>query len=57
MNDYIAADVNGDKLKELFGFTVDSGDAISAKAVLYSYKIKIPESLGSTKLDGHIKLL
>ncbi len=54
MNDYIAADVNGDKLKELLVFTVDSGDAISAKAVLYSYKNKIPESLGSTKLDGHI---
>ncbi|MDE5670693.1 MAG: hypothetical protein K2I14_04420, partial [Eubacterium sp.] len=54
MNDYIAADVNGDKLEELLIFTVDSGDAISAKAVLYSYKNKIPESLGSTKLDGHI---
>ncbi|MDE6751146.1 MAG: VCBS repeat-containing protein [Eubacterium sp.] len=54
MNDYIAADVNGDKLEELLVFTVDSGDAISAKAVLYSYKNKTPESLGSTKLDGHI---
>lgn len=54
MNDYIAADVNGDKLEELLIFTVDSGDAISAKAVLYSYKNEMPESLGSTKLDGHI---
>ena len=54
MNDYIAADVNGNGLDELLVFTVDSGDAISAKAVLYSFKNKTPTSLGSTKLDGHI---
>ncbi|MDE5605023.1 MAG: VCBS repeat-containing protein [Eubacterium sp.] len=54
MNDYIAADVNGNGLDELLVFTVDSGDSISAKAVLYSFKNKTPKSLGSTKLDGHI---
>ena len=54
MNDYIAADINGDGMNELLVFTVDSGDSISAKAVLYSYKDRTPQSLGSTKLDGHI---
>lgn len=54
MNDYIAADVNGNGLDELLVFTVDSGDSISAKAELYSFKNKTPEILGSTKLDGHI---
>ncbi|MDE6722824.1 MAG: VCBS repeat-containing protein, partial [Eubacterium sp.] len=54
MNDYIVADVNGDGIEELLVLTVDSGDSISAKAVLYSYKNKTPKVLGSTKLDGHI---
>ncbi|MDE5995915.1 MAG: hypothetical protein K2G56_03260, partial [Eubacterium sp.] len=54
MNDYIAADVNGNGMDELLIFTVDSGDSIAAKAELYSYKDETPESLGSTKLDGHI---
>ena len=54
MNDYIAADVNGNGLENLLIFTVDSGDSIAAEAELYSFKNKMPESLGSTKLDGHI---
>lgn len=54
MNDYIAADISGSGLEELLIFTVDSGDSISARAELYSYKNGNPESLGSTKLDGHI---
>lgn len=54
MNDYIAADVSGNGLNELLVFTVDSGDSISAKAELYSFKNKAVKALGSTKLDGHI---
>lgn len=54
MNDYIAVDVDGDKTDELLVLTVDSGDSISANAVLYSYNEEGAKSLGSTKLDGHI---
>ncbi|MDE6110514.1 MAG: hypothetical protein K2F65_01225, partial [Eubacterium sp.] len=54
MNDYIAADINGNGMDELLIFTVDSGDSIAAKAELYSFENKTPKSLGSTKLDGHI---
>ncbi len=54
MNDYIAIDFDGDKKDELLVLTVDSGDSISANAVLYSYDDDGAKSLGSTKLDGHI---
>jgi len=54
MSNYIAVDIHGDDAEELMVFTVDSGDSISANAVLYSYEDDNLKSLGSTKLDGHI---
>lgn len=54
MNNYIAVDIEGNGLDELIVFTVDSGDSISANAVVYSYKNERPMALGTTKLDGHI---
>ncbi len=54
MNNYIAVDIEKDGFDELLVFTVDSGDSISADAVIYSYKKSTPVALGSTKLDGHI---
>ncbi len=54
MNDYIAVDIDSDKSDELMVFTVDSGDSISANAVLYTLNDNSLKSLGSTKLDGHI---
>lgn len=54
MNDYITVDIDTNGEEELMVFTVDSGDSISANAVLYSYSEGNLKSLGSTKLDGHI---
>lgn len=54
MNNYISVDIAKDGFEELLIFTVDSGDSISADAVIYSYKKDKPVALGSTKLDGHI---
>lgn len=54
MNNYLSVDIEMDGLEELLVFTVDSGDSISADAVIYSYKKDTPVALGSTKLDGHI---
>lgn len=54
MNNYIAADLNNDSVNELAVFTIDSGDSVSASAVLYSYYSGDAKILGRTKLDGHI---
>ncbi len=54
MNDYIAADLNDDSVNELTVFSIDSGDSVSASAVLYSYAGGDARILGRTKLDGHI---
>ncbi len=54
MNNYISVDIEKDGFEELLVLTVDSGDSISADAVLYSYRKNNPVVLGSTKLDGHI---
>lgn len=54
MNDYIAVDVDEDKQNELVVFSIQSGESISANAVLYNYSDDRLRSLGNTKLDGHI---
>lgn len=54
MNDYIAVDVDEDKQNELIVFSIQSGESISANAVLYNYSDDRLRSLGNTKLDGHI---
>lgn len=54
MNDYIAVDVDEDKQNELVVFSIQSGESISANAVLYNYSDDRLKSLGNTKLDGHI---
>lgn len=54
MNNYISVDTDSNGIDEIMVFTVDSGDSISAEAVLYSYDNGKMRSLGSTKLDGHI---
>ncbi len=54
MNDYIAADIDDDNKNELVVFSIQSGDSMSASAVLYYYADDSLKSLGSTKLDGHI---
>lgn len=54
MNDYIAVDVDEDKQNELVVFSIQSGESISANAVLYRYSDDRLKLLGNTKLDGHI---
>lgn len=54
MNDYITADVDDDQKNELVVFSIQSGDSMSANAVLYEYTNDSLKSLGNTKLDGHI---
>lgn len=54
MNNYIAVDVDADNQNELIVFSIQSGDPISANAILYNYSNDRLKSLGSTKLDGHI---
>ncbi len=54
MNDYIAVDVDDDNADELVVFSIQSGESMSANAVLYNYDENNLKSLGSTKLDGHI---
>ncbi|MCC8016869.1 MAG: hypothetical protein LIO43_05895, partial [Clostridiales bacterium] len=54
MNNYIPVDIDENGVNEMLVFTVDSGDSVSASAVLYSFNENSCEVLGSTKLDGHI---
>ncbi|MCD7872946.1 MAG: hypothetical protein LUG21_06605, partial [Clostridiales bacterium] len=54
MNNYIPVDIDENGVNEMLVFTVDSGDSVSASAVLYSFSENSCEVLGSTKLDGHI---
>lgn len=54
MNDYIVTDVDDDSKNELVVFSIQSGDSMSANAVLYYYSADSLKSLGNTKLDGHI---
>lgn len=54
MNDYISVDIDENGVDELLVFSVDSGDSVSASAVLYSYADSSRKTLGTTKLDGHI---
>lgn len=54
MDNYISVDMDEDGINEMVVFTVDTGDSVSASATLYSFNGSDYETLGTTKLDGHI---
>ncbi len=54
INNYITVDVDNDNKNELVAFFIESGDKISANAVLYYFEDNSLKFLGNTKLDGHI---
>ena len=54
VNNCIAVDMDLDSVNEMLVFTIDSGDSVSASATLYGYSENGRETLGRTRLDGHI---
>lgn len=54
VNNCIAVDMDLDTVNEMLVFTIESGDSVSSTATLYEYSLNGRETLGRTKLDGHI---
>lgn len=54
VNNCIAVDMNRDSANELLVFTLETGESVSASATLYGYNSEGRQTLGRTKLDGHI---
>ena len=54
VNNCIAVDMDRDSVNEMLAFTIETGDGISASATLYEYNDGSRETLGRTRLDGHI---
>ena len=54
VNNCITVDMDLDTVNEMLAFTIESGDSVSSTATLYEYSESGRETLGRTKLDGHI---
>lgn len=54
VNNCITVDMDLDTVNEMLAFTIESGDSVSSTATLYEYSLNGRETLGRTKLDGHI---
>lgn len=54
VNNCIVVDMDLDSVNEMLAFTIETGDEISASATLYEYSDGGRETIGRTKLDGHI---
>ncbi len=54
VNNCIPVDMDLDSVNEMLVFTIESTDGISASATLYEYTDSGRETLGRTRLDGHI---
>lgn len=54
VNNCITVDMDRDSVNEMLAFTIETGDEISASAALYEYNSGSRDTLGRTRLDGHI---
>lgn len=54
VNSCLPVDMDLDSTDELLAFTIETGDSVSASATLYEYSKDGRETLGRTRLDGHI---
>lgn len=54
VNSCLPVDMDLDGVYEMLAFTIETGDSVSASAALYGYTGGGRETLGRTRLDGHI---
>lgn len=54
VNSCLPVDMDLDGTDEMLAFTIETGDSVSASATLYKYSADGRETLGRTRLDGHI---